>query len=86
MFPFLLDSSKKKEKSPYDVYRYNYGKPSYSLVNDIEFGESLEIHTAIIIDDDDEIERKVLQDILDKKLTKISNSSVTSSLNTTIAT
>lgn len=55
-------------KQTYDVYKYHGdARPGYSLVDQLHFSESLQIHTAIIIADDDEVERQVLQDILDKR-------------------
>lgn len=63
----LIPDPKKINKRPYGVYQYRPTK-AYGLTDDIEFGEALNIHTAIVIDDDDAIEREVMQKILDKRL------------------
>ncbi|KAJ8939668.1 hypothetical protein NQ318_016612 [Aromia moschata] len=65
-----MEKSKKlnKRKFPFGVYRQF--KSGYGLNNDIDVGESIRIHTAIIIDDDDDCERAVLQQLLDKRKRK----------------
>lgn len=63
----LIADPKKIYKRPYGVYQYRPSK-AYGLTDAIEFGEALNIHTAIVIDDDDGIEREVMQKILDKRL------------------
>lgn len=83
---YFSDKSNQNRKVPYDIYRYsnNNGKPSYGLMKDVELGESLQIHTAIIINDDDEMERKVLQELLNKSVNKGLQTPGDSSENTTV--
>ncbi|CAG9823422.1 unnamed protein product [Phaedon cochleariae] len=53
-----------ERKFPYKIYRCNkssYG-PAYT-----EYGENFSIHTAIVIDDDDESERIVMRYLLEKR-------------------
>lgn len=54
-----------KRKFPYEVYKFF--RTGYGLSDDIMVGENIKIHTAIIIDDDDECERQVLQQLVDKR-------------------
>nr|CAI5867864.1 unnamed protein product [Callosobruchus analis] len=50
-------------KHAYTMYKMS--KKLYSAVWNIEEGENMKIHTAIIIDDNEECEKAVLQQILD---------------------
>ncbi|KAG5875782.1 hypothetical protein JTB14_023530 [Gonioctena quinquepunctata] len=66
----FVSTDDKKAKFPYGVYRAVSG--AYGLTKDVEMGENVHVHTAIIIDDDDDCERQVLQQLLDKRNRKTS--------------
>nr|XP_023028912.1 uncharacterized protein LOC111517106 isoform X2 [Leptinotarsa decemlineata] len=61
----FITSNDTKARFPYNVYR---AFPTcYGMSNTVKPGENVHIHTAIIIDDDDECERQVLQQLMDRR-------------------
>lgn len=57
-----------KAKSMFDVYSYHGdAQPGYRILEELRSVQTIKLHSAIIIEDSDEVERKVLQEILDKR-------------------